>query len=566
MVKHEKTKRLPPIPAKEPGRNSSGQSTVPPPRHKRSGPVGSPPVDAPSHASNPQSPPEVTEPYEESLGPIPPPPLVPRTSREARTIAAAQAPSSEPPGDTPPATPIALSSRRSSPNQPNPGPAQPPQPPAQPVAPPPPSQQHIRTGPPGRFDMTQPSAAMRAEFEKRLARETLIRRLFIIGGVVGGLIVVVVFGLVVYVVTTDRSQPVASVVASPSAPLPEAASADTTPPVTAPPPSKRAVACAYRGPTKRLVVGASKDVPLEVWAGPDDDVVSIGFAARNNTGLGFVIDPRTAAPQKSYSKKSNVPIRRVVPFPSGKTISFETNVDDPEASVQNALTVATDPPVRLGTFKSALTIGSASESVPEILWKLPLRGEIESMRATPAPGKGLGLVFRANDALWVGWVDKDRKPVGELSKIPETGLKVGTPSLGYNGREALITFANLDEAKAPWTVRMARTSFGEAPKTSFEWAVPAGGPGGAVIAPNITGLPDGRWIMVWTEGKAGSRAVRVQTYDHEMIAVGEALTVSRPGANAGQGMAVVGKKLGAVFYLSVIGTQYEVWGASIECP
>ena len=417
------------------------------------------------------------------------------------------------------------------------------------------------------MDMTQPSSAMRAEFERQQARQKRMRILIPVVGAIGGIAAVIVLGLVIMVVVSNRTPPPTPTVAA-SASAEEPSSSEPVPDVPAvqPPPSKPATACIYRGPRKRLVIGASKDVPVEVWGASDERALAVGFAARNLTALGFVLDPGTLSPQRSYSKKVGRPIQRVVPFRTSGTITFQTNAEESSASVHNPLTVPMDPPLQLGTFKNALTIGTEGDAVPEILWQLPFTGLVEAVRTTAIPGKGFGLVFRANDSLWLGWVDEERKPIGELHKIPGSGVKVGAPSIGWNGREALITFANLDSPKAPWNIRMARVPFAQAAPPSFEWAVPEGGPGGAAIAPTVRGLPDGRWIVVWTEGKSGSRSVRVQTYGTDMLAVGDAFTVSRPGSNAGQGTAVVGSSGGAVLYLAAIGNQYEVWGAGIDCP
>ncbi|MFW5739328.1 MAG: GYF domain-containing protein [Myxococcota bacterium] len=601
MVARERSRRGPahgrPDPAtvpppRAPVQRSVGPDTVPPPRcGKPTVRLGSPSPLQPQAPQPPQAPlpprpvaPSARPPVREALPPPPQPEA--KTSREAMTIGVGM---DAPPvpslsndqdaslrEDTPPATPLALTAsgrRSSSPKQLDPGQAQAPEPIVPPAAPAPlPAQpaespRNVPTIPPSRMDKTQPSAAMRAEFERQLAREKRMRILLPVLGGIGGIIAVVMMGLVIWAVVSsgepDPGTPAASIAASASASAPVAASTTLAVPTE---PVQPAKACVYRGPRKRLVIGASKDVPLEVWSAPDQRELAVGFAARNFTALAFVLDPRSVSPQRSYSKKVAAPIHRVVPVPSGKSIGFETNAEDPSASVRHPLTVPTSPPVRLGTFKNSLTISVEGQSVPEILWQLPFTGEVEAMRTAVVPGKGFGLVFRATDALWFGWVTEASKPLGELTKIPGTGVKVGTPSMGWNGREALITFANLDAPRAPWNVRMARVQYGRPAASSFEWAVPKGGPGGAAIAPTIFGMHDGRWVMVWTEGKSGSRSVRVQTYDAQMVAVGEAFTVSRPGSNAGQGMAVVGSDGGAVFYLAVIGTQYEVWGAGIECP
>lgn len=598
MVTREKSKRTIPdrgrVPTPRPAAGSppgpSETPTVPPPgRAKKTAMLGSPSGRAGAgrgvtpEIPRPPLPPSPVAPQAEAGRTnvaVPPPPMPPtKTSPAAMTIGAG-VPAPPPPRelpdlteDTPPATPIAItaSGRRSSspsqlkPEAPEP-PANLPDPPAPPPAAEPP--RDVPTVPPSRMEMTQPSTAMRAEFERAVAREKRMRILIPVAGAAAGVAAVVMLGLVIMLVVADDT---------PSASSPAAASASTVAPAAVesaapaaapdpPPPSKPATACLYRGPRKRLVIGASKDVPLEVWGARDERAVAVGFAARNLTALGFVLDPGTLSPQRSYSKKVGRAIHRVVPLRTGGSISFETNADDPSASVHNPLTVPTDPPLRLGTFKNALTIAAEGDAVPEILWQLPFDVPVEAMRTSAIPGKGFGLVFRAKDALWLGWVGENRKPAGDLHKIPGTGVKVGAPSIGWNGREALITFANLDRAGAAWNIRMARVPFGQASPPSFEWAVPQGGPGGAAIAPTVLGLDDGRWVVVWTEGKSGSRSVRVQTYDAEMLAVGDAFTVSRPGSNAGQGTAVVGSAGGAVLYLAVVGDQYEVWGAGIDCP
>jgi hypothetical protein len=324
--------------------------------------------------------------------------------------------------------------------------------------------------------------------------------------------------------------------------------------------------CTYAGLRKRLVVGASKDVPLEMWGSQDSPNVAVGFGTATGMALGFVLDLRTMTPQRAFSKKSTAPLRRVVPAPSSDGVDFHVDVDNPSMLLRHQLSVPTRPGVRLGTFKQALTVATDDTSVPEILWQLPSNEPAEAMRAVAVPGKGLAVVFRRGQAIRLGWVDEARKGQGDLHTVPGSGKRVGAPSIGWNGREALIAFADQPSSSQPWSIRMARVPFGRAPASSFEWQVPAGGPGGAAMAPSVLGLKDGRWLVVWTEGKSGGRDVRVQTYSSILDATGDAFTVSQPGASAGQGVAAVGSQGGAVTYLSIVGQRFEVWGASISCP
>jgi hypothetical protein len=411
-----------------------------------------------------------------------------------------------------------------------------------------------------------PSTAMRAEFERQAQRRRTMRIAVPVAIVVGLVVVLGLVGLVVLVVRGKTApEPVAAASASAVPDVAASASALAVPPEP-PKPAAPAQACTFRDVRKRLVVGASKDVPLEVWSHPDERLVAVGFAARNQTALGFALDPRTLAPERSFTKQVTTTLTRVVPLRSDATIGFETDENDPTAAVRNTLTVATDPPRKLGTFKGSLTIRLAPDPVPEILWKLPFEDPLEAMRAAAVPGKGMAVVFRVKTGLWMGWIGEDNKPVGELSKLPGTGEKVGTPALGWNGRHVLVTFADLQSAASPWTVRIARVAFGESVTETSEWTLPEGGAGAPAISPAPLGLPDGRWVLVWTEGPSGSRSVRVQTLDADMNLVGKAFSVSKAGDNAGQGLATVGSQGGVVVYLTSLGQFYEVWGAGIDCP
>lgn len=325
-------------------------------------------------------------------------------------------------------------------------------------------------------------------------------------------------------------------------------------------------ACKPTDVRKRLVVGASKDVPLETWSNEEALQFAIGFAGLNNTGIGFVLDPMTLDTKRSFTKRAPEPIIRVVPVKVGDVVDFELDTSGPSSPVGQRLTVANNKQLlRLGTFKNSLTISTDKDALPSVLWRLPGNKELEVMRAIPVGERGLALVFRSDAALWMGWVDGDNKPVGQLEKVAGTGVRVGTPFLAYNGSKVLLTFADQAVKSGAWGIRTVMVGYGEALPSSQAWQVPSGGPEGDVISPTSLGLRDGRWVMVWTQGNAGSRVVRVQTLSGDLAPIGEAFVVSRQGSNAGQGLATLSSKGGAVVYLSLNGTTYEVWGAGMRC-
>jgi hypothetical protein len=106
---------------------------------------------------------------------------------------------------------------------------------------------------------------------------------------------------------------------------------------------------------------------------------------------------------------------------------------------------------------------------------------------------------------------------------------------------------------------------GSIPKQTTVIPLPKGGPGGDAFAPDIAGLADGRWVLVWTEGPPGGRAVRAQTLSPQFEPVGDPMALSPPAGNFGQGvLGVVGERATVVF-LSKGSQSFELWGAVLTC-
>ena len=106
----------------------------------------------------------------------------------------------------------------------------------------------------------------------------------------------------------------------------------------------------------------------------------------------------------------------------------------------------------------------------------------------------------------------------------------------------------------------------QVPRESIVVPLPKGGPGGDAFAPDIAGTSDGRWVIVWTEGKSGAYAVRAQTFGADLKPLGDPIAISPPAGNFGQ--AVVGFAGGYVttmFLSRGASGSYELWGAVLQC-
>jgi hypothetical protein len=72
---------------------------------------------------------------------------------------------------------------------------------------------------------------------------------------------------------------------------------------------------------------------------------------------------------------------------------------------------------------------------------------------------------------------------------------------------------------------------------------------------------------MWTEGPATAHQVRAQTLDLNGAPLGQSMTISDEGVNAGQAQgAVLPDGHGVVAYLAAKGKGYEVVAIPVVCP
>ena len=193
-------------------------------------------------------------------------------------------------------------------------------------------------------------------------------------------------------------------------------------------------------------------------------------------------------------------------------------------------------------------------------------GKGDSLRAVVVESTGMAITFRLGDTLWLGWADSSNKPKGPLFRVQGTGVKVGPPSIAWNGSELLLAFADTTDPNGAWQIRTARAHWGEPPSASEPWIAPKGGPGKITTEPSVAAVDDHRWLIVWSEGEPRVRVVRAQTYDSRMRPIGAALEVSAQGANASRPVVATRNGMGAFAYYAGGGYVSQLWAAAVACP
>jgi hypothetical protein len=344
-------------------------------------------------------------------------------------------------------------------------------------------------------------------------------------------------------------------------------SAAATP--AASPSAAKGTACRVTGTSARLAEKASKDVPLELLVNSSGERVRLGFATSINGAVGLSVDLTSLQVTPEFTRAPRDRLRAVIPFGEETAPEFVAQLEGHADKLKAWRTISFDPHMVIGWSGSALAVASKPKEVPTPLWPLEGPDPIDVIRAARTSDRGYAVVFRRHGAIYGGMIGPDRAAVGDLTKIAGAGAPpgspVGTPTVAVNGQSVAVAFADRASTDEPWSIRIGTAPLGSFPQTTTPFAVPPGGPGGAALAPALSGLPDGRWLLVWTEGSGGNHDVRGMTLGADLAPVGAALTVSREGSNAGQGAVALRAGHGLVAYLALTEEGYEVWGTGVDC-
>ncbi len=327
-------------------------------------------------------------------------------------------------------------------------------------------------------------------------------------------------------------------------------------------------ACRLTKEAVRLAGSASKDVPIELAVNDGGDRARVGFATGGGIALGLAIDLASFRVTPDFSTPVKGSVRAVLPLSAEGAPVYAVNADGPGDRLRAWRTLFGASPSVIGWAESALAVASKSTDAPSTVWRLDGDEPPDTIRVALA-GEDQAIVLRRRGEILGGMLDADRKPIGNLVHVSGAGAPagspIGAPALAANARSVAVAFADRADSSEPWAVRVGSSHLGSFPSKTTAFTVPVGGPGGVAIAPALAGLSGDRWLLVWTEGGGGDHDVRAQTLNDELRPIGAAFTVSRAGANAGQGAVALNGGQGLVTYLTLTPRGYEVWGAGVDC-
>jgi GYF domain 2 len=324
--------------------------------------------------------------------------------------------------------------------------------------------------------------------------------------------------------------------------------------------------CLLTHPAERLAPSIVISIPPLVAAVPKSRKLAVGLAESAESALGITIDPQSLAVERVFSRRATHSLTGVVPLTHGAKLGFA--VDDSGASLSDARTLDTQPPVTLGITDAGFA-RTVSGGAPEVIWPGVSRERVTDVRVATAASGDHAVTFRQggqSGKVMVGWVGPHGEKKSELQAVEPQGHYVGTPVVGANDRAILVAFAARSEKDAYWGVQIVASALGSLPQRSQAFPIPPGGPGIETMSPAVVGMPGGRWMLQWTEGSRGEHVVRVQVLGADLNPIGDAVTVSAKDANAGQGVIWVHGKNALSLYLVSTRKGHELWGAALKCP
>jgi hypothetical protein len=322
--------------------------------------------------------------------------------------------------------------------------------------------------------------------------------------------------------------------------------------------------CTLTQPARRLAPSAQVNTPLLIESSSDSTRTAIGYASTDTRAVGIEVALATLDVEVPFRKAVRTEVMGVVPRRMATSWQFAVDEERPDLAAPR--TVAADPPFVLGSTREGIV--RRAESGSSVVWPGD-NGETTVPRVASVGSTGHAVALRTggrNGAIRVGWLATDGTARTELTAVEvEPNTELGTPSITASGETTLVSFAAKPASAPAWQIDLAVAPIGKAPERAQPFALPSGGPGGAAISPAATPVPGNHFLLQWTEGSSGARLVRAQRLSSNLVPEGEAVTLSPPGENAGQGaLWTAGNRVLALFLVQRE-ARHELWGATLTC-
>jgi hypothetical protein len=330
------------------------------------------------------------------------------------------------------------------------------------------------------------------------------------------------------------------------------------------------------GPCKVQGPGALVESSVSISAGVEAlavaDTFALGFTKANNKeAIVADMDPGSWRPRKSTKSSDNGTILRVVPDERGA--DFQPLVDGRKKDgdlLRDRMLVSGAFPFDMATRGGNLVWGHRGKADTKELWELPagVTKGLSAVRSAPFGRDERIFVAKLENRLLLGRLRMNPEPEarGHLEAVESAAATLGTPTIAVSGDTVMIAYPEKFLPGDPWRIRLARWKPGVGCPVPSTFVPPRGGLGVHTMAPSLAALPQGGFLLAWTEGPVGNHQVRAQAIGLEGEPDGPALEISRASVNAGQSSVAVGPSgIAGVAYFEGINESYKLMAVPLRC-
>jgi hypothetical protein len=338
--------------------------------------------------------------------------------------------------------------------------------------------------------------------------------------------------------------------------------------------------CQFRHPPLQLDDWAVVDVrPLlrELPSAGGLGAVAVGYAESHRSAAGGTLDVESLRLTRQFWEQEDRQIFSVTPLVQGKTVAF--HVERQGSSVAFGRALDTNPPLRVGMNDDGLVSGQLDQR-SQRLWALPA-GAMMSVAEVGQHSRGLILASRAGRSFGhvrLGLLDPSGQPRSPLVELGEEDTDYGRPGLASGPEQTLVAVARRADTRKTSALFLARSPNGQLPTELLPFPLPAStaadpavanpAPDPELLAPVVGALPDGRFALMWSQGAAGVRHVRLQILSATLQPLGAAFDVTAPdpalGAATAAALHWASDRLLAFFFVRR-DDGHSLWVGSIGC-
>ncbi len=313
--------------------------------------------------------------------------------------------------------------------------------------------------------------------------------------------------------------------------------------------------CRLALPPTRISATIERTVPLSVEPRADG-TLALAIADTKTTAAGWLYDPLRGEPLRQLGAAAvDGDVTHVT---AGEPLLVDRAL--PDFAFGQTLSRG----LALGVGPAGL-LRRGDDGATGVVFALPTGARVTAPRVASLGGTHF-VVFRQGGAegrIMTGWLNADGTARGELAAVAGAPRSLGTPAAATFGDRALTLFSARADKSEPYELYAASAALGAAPEPARKLALPV--EGGGAIAPSLSALPSGRFLLQWTDGSVGHYQVRAIVLGAELEPLGPALQVSAKGANAGQGAIVTTSQATVSFFIQTTAGHDELWGATLAC-